>query len=236
MSSKDEQRLGQNIGIGISIVLFVVILYLRYTGAIASPAEIVAIIEEWYVRYGLWVVLISAFIEGLFPLNLYYPGSTAILLGVAFAVKNGFSVPLYVITIIIGFYVAYTINYFVGRHGIYKLLLRFGYGDALKETEVSLREKGPRIMLSAFFHPNLAAIVTTGAGVIKMPFAQFALWTLISLVIWDTVWGIIAYFTGEYVIKLFSSWLVIPFMVFWLALVYVFLPRGKSRKPVLSKP
>ncbi len=237
LPTKEEQELGEKIGIIVSIGLFVLVLYLRFSGVIATPAEITEQLQNWYREYGAWFVFISAIIEGIFVINLYYPGSTAILLGVAFAVNNHQSVPFYVTLIIIGFYLSYLFNYWLGKHGVYKLLLKFGYGDVIEGMQDTLREKGPRIMLTSFFHPNLAAIVTTGAGVINMPFKTVALWSAISLIIWDSIWGLISYLTGPYVIKLFSSWLFIPVMILWMALAFIFIPRRKQEKaqPVLSK-
>lgn len=210
----------------ISIVVGVgLLLVLRL---IATPEEIVSKLAGWYGQYGYWVVFISALIEGMFVINLYFPGSTAILLGGALASQNELSAIILVLLIILGFFISYIFNYFIGKFGLYQLLLRFGYGEAIEGTKESLITKGPKMMLVSFFHPNVGSVVATGAGIINMPFRQFATWCLVSLIIWDTIWGIIVYALGSQVIYLLGSWLAIPFMLFWVFLIYFILRRHST--------
>lgn len=206
------------------------LFYLRYSGVIASPEEIVSYLDDWYSRYGYWVIFISALIEGIFVVNLYFPGSTAILLGVALATQNELSGIILVMLTIIGFFLSYCANYFLGKYGLFQLLLRFGYGDILEDIKQSISEKGPRIMLTTFFHPNIAAAIATGAGVINMPFKQFAIWCFLSLILWDIIWGILVYVLGEYILKLFGSWMIIPFTILWTALIFIVLNTGSIKR------
>lgn len=192
---------------------------------IATPAEIVSKLAGWYGQYGYWVVFVSALIEGIFVINLYFPGSTAILLGGALASQNELSAIILVLLIILGFFISYVFNYFLGKFGMYQLLLRFGYKDVIEGTRESLVTKGPKMMLVSFFHPNIGSVVATGAGIINMPFRQFIVWCLASLILWDTIWGIVVYALGSQVIYLIGSWLAIPFMLFWIFLIYFILRR-----------
>lgn len=210
----------------ISVVVGVGLLVLMRL--IATPEEIVSNLTNWYEQYGYWVIFISALVEGIFVINLYFPGSTAILLGGALSSQNELSTVLLVVLIILGFFIAYIFNYFLGKHGLYRLLLRFGYKDAIEGTRQSLVLKGPKMMLVSFFHPNVGSVVTTGAGIINMPFKQFLLWCFVSLVIWDTIWGIIVYTLSSQVISLLGSWLAIPFMLVWVALIYFILRRHRQ--------
>lgn len=210
----------------ISVVIGVGLLVLMRL--FATPEEIVSNLTSWYEQYGYWVIFISALIEGIFVVNLYFPGSTAILLGGALSSQNELSTVLLVILIILGFFISYVFNYFLGKYGLYRLLLRFGYKEAIEGTRQSLILKGPKMMLVSFFHPNVGSVVTTGAGIINMPFRQFLFWCFVSLVIWDTIWGIIVYTLSSQVINLLGSWLAIPFMLIWIALIYFILRRHKQ--------
>ena len=210
----------------ISVVVGVGLLLLLRL--IATPEEIVGKLADWYGQYGYWVVFISALIEGIFVINLYFPGSTAILLGGALASQNELSAIILVLLIILGFFISYIANYFLGRYGLYQLLLRFGYKEAIEGTKESLIAEGPKMMLVSFFHPNVGSVVATGAGIIKMPFRQFAIWCLVSLIVWDTIWGVIVYALGSQVIYLLGSWLAIPFMLFWVFLIYFILRRHST--------
>lgn len=211
----------------ISVVVGIGLLVLMRL--VATPEEIVSNLTNWYEQYGYWVIFISALVEGIFVVNLYFPGSTAILLGGALSSQNELSAILLVLLIILGFFIAYTFNYFLGKFGLYRLLLRFGYKDSIEGTRQSLVLKGPKMMLVSFFHPNVGSVVTTGAGIINMPIRQFLLWCFISLVIWDTIWGIIVYTLSNQVISLLGSWLAIPFMLVWILLIYFILRRNPIR-------
>lgn len=210
-----EQTIAQLIGIGAVFAAFGLLLYLRIQEIIPGPEKIVSLLETLYARHGYSVVLISALIEGIFLLNYYFPGSSAILLGVIFASRSGLSVPLVIALAVSGFFISYSINYFIGRHGISRLVAKFGYGQILTQTEKELRAKGPKMIFSSYFHPNLAVLVSVGAGVIRMPYWQFAFASLGSLIFWDTAWGLLAHALGEQVLKLFESWLIFPVMALW---------------------
>lgn len=210
-----EKEIAQWVGAGFLLVLVGLVIYLRVKGIIPSPAKIIDLLEQGYASYGYWVVFLSAILEGLIIINLYFPGSTAILLGVILAERSGLSVPLVVTIAIIGFSISYSANYFIGRFGVSRLLERFGYGQVIEETSEKLKEKGPRMILTSLFHPNLGAFVTTGAGVIKMPVWQYAIATLTGLTVWDSVWGLLAYTFGEHILRLFESWLIIPLLLAW---------------------
>lgn len=225
-SSKVESKSGFKklvisiiVGIGLLLVMRLM----------ATPEEIVGKLAGWYGQYGYWVIFISALVEGTFVVNLYFPGSTAIVLGVALASQNELSGTVLIFLTILGFFISYNLNYFLGKYGLYRLLLRFGYKDIIEGTRESLLAKGPRMMLASFFHPNVGSVVTTGAGIINMPLRQFVIWCLISLLIWDTVWGVVVYVLGSQVINLLSSWMAIPFMLLWILLIYFILNRNKPR-------
>lgn len=210
-----EKEIAQWVGAGFLLVLAGLVIYLRVKAIIPGPAKIIDLLEQGYANYGYWVVFLSAILEGLVIINLYFPGSTAILLGVILAERSGLSVPLVIVTAIVGFSISYSVNYLIGRFGISRLLDRFGYGKIIKETSEKLKEKGPGMILTSLFHPNLGAFVTTGAGVIKMPVWQYAIATLTGLIVWDSIWGLLASTLGEQIIKLFESWLIIPLLIAW---------------------
>lgn len=231
---QDKTRLKKLI---LSSIIFVgLFVLLRVSGIFGRPEEIVSHLSNWYIQYGYWVIFISALVEGIFVINLYFPGSTAILLGVALASQNELSGTILVALTILGFFLSYLFNYFLGRYGYYQLLSRFGYEDTIDGARASLIEKGPKIMLSSFFHPNLGSVITTGAGVIQMPFGQFVVWSLVSLIVWDTIWGIVVSLLGSRMLELLGSWLAIPFMIFWVMLIFVILRRQSGQKGSRQAP
>lgn len=224
--SEKEQELAKLVGVGIVLGVVLFLIFLRAKGIIPGPDIIVSYLETLYTNYGYPVVFISALIEGLVLVNLYFPGSTAIILGVIFASRSELSVPLVVALAIGGFLISYTANYFIGRHGLNKLLKKCGYEESLKNIQNSLKEKGGRAILSSYFHPNLAALVSTGAGLIGMPYLKFIGASALALILWDSLWAFVAFQLGERALKLFESWYIIPVTILWSLLAFYLAKRN----------
>lgn len=222
--------------IGLAIIAAVILAYFYYTDSPISANRFLILVENWYVRYGYVTVFLAAFVEGLFPLNIYIPGSTSIVLGVVFAQRTGLSLPWFTALIILGFFLAYCVNYMTGRYGLHRLIERLGYGEVIKETEERLKKHGPKLLFGALVHSNLASITTTGAGIIRMPIYQFLSWTLAAVIIWDTLWVLGLMVVGEQLVNAASSWYALPILIIWGLIALVIWPKHKSPSTKLSKP
>lgn len=230
--SEKEQQIAQYISLGIIIIATIILTYLRIKGVIPGTDAVIEWLEGWYAKYGYTVVFISALLEGLFLANLYIPGSTAIVLGVVFAQRSGLSAPLMVALAILGFMISYTVNYFVGYYGLHRVIAKSGYVKELTETSERMSKSGPLIIFTSFFHPNLAALMSVGAGIIQMPFLKFFSMTTVALIFWDSVWGLLAFYLGEQVLKVIENPWAAPLIMLWV-LVALYLPtRIFGRKKV----
>lgn len=226
LSQKEQERL-QWITFVIAILFAAVFAILRLKGIIPGPGKVILFLQSLYADYGYLVVFVSAVLEGLIGLNFYFPGSTAILLGVIFAQRSNLSIPAVVLLTIIGFTISYTANYFIGKHGVHKLSQKLGYGETITKQGTKLAKNGWWTIFSCYFHPNLAAIISTGAGLIKMPFWKFTLISTLSLIFWDSLWAILASRFGESIIKATES----PYAGF-IILAWTFLALYISYKQV----
>lgn len=215
--------------IGLGAVLAILLgAYLAYGDTPLNIKHILSLVEGWYARYGYLTVFVAAFLEGLFPLCFYIPGSTSIVIGIVFAQRAGLSLGWFTALIILGFFLAYCINYATGRYGVYKLLDKLGYSHQIKEVQQRLQDRGPKMLFGALFHSSLGAISSTAAGVIRMPLLAFIQWTLLGVVFWDLLWVGGLYFVGDTLIELASSWYAIPFVLAWSLLAVFLLPRTKK--------
>lgn len=180
--------------------------------------EMVFIVKSYFDNYGLWIVFIGALIEGFFILGQYFPGGFVIFLGVISSVGD---VPRAVSTVLItslSFFIAYTLNYFIGKYGWYKLLQKFGFGHSIEKAKEKLSNQGLNAVIFGYWEPNLASIIATSAGIMKINFVKFTLYSLSGILLWNMFWGVLVYSLGEsalkiiglkYVLIIFGVWAVV---------------------------
>jgi membrane protein DedA with SNARE-associated domain len=162
--------------------------------------------------YGLPLSFVGAFLEGLFCIGWYFPGSSIIFLSVIFAGSAQYAA-LSVVVVTTALYLAYCCNYFLGKHGWHRLLVRFGMQNQLDDAERQLNRHGLRAIFFTFWNPGLASLVATAAGTLRYPFKRFALASFVALSIWNTFWGVLAYVVGEKIIEYVFSYTFILIMI-----------------------
>ena len=101
-------------------LFFFIVFFLSYFvwQALHLPdqSEILVTAQKYFQEYGLIVVFLSAIIEALLLVGLYYPGGLVILLGVIFAGPNPLVVALTVSVVTLGMFAGYIINFFLGKY------------------------------------------------------------------------------------------------------------------------
>ncbi len=119
--------------------------------------------------YGLWAIGAAYFIEGLFLISFYWPGSFVLFLAVAAA--SG-SIPLllkiWIVVNLAGF-AALASNAAIGRYGLHNLLLRlFGSELYLRATRVAER-RGTLALIILGFHVNWLAMAVVYFASLRKP-------------------------------------------------------------------
>lgn len=213
------------------IAILFVLLY-KLLG-LPSPDELVELAKNYYSRYGYWVVLFGALIEGALFVNWYLPGSIIMVLGVLFAKQNNQNIVLVIILIMLGFLTTSILNYFLGKYGWYHLFLKLGLKEPLEEIKKKVENKGLQIIFATYFHPNVGALTATSAGILKLDFKKFLLYSLIAIILWNALWAVLVYFSGPIIIKLLSQRLLIPILILWLIYLTI---RYIKHKPVPPVP
>lgn len=196
-----------------------------------SDEELVEIIRGWFNQYGLWIVLVSAIIEGMLLVGWYYPGSMVIFLGVIFAGKDISQVIITVFFVTIGLFMAYILNYIIGKYGWYKLLLKFGIKEPIESAKRRLTKYGFGGIFGSYFMPNLAALTSTAAGILHFPFRKFFIYSLGAVSIWNIFWGSLVFFLGESALNLVANIYVI-FIGIGIWIIFRLLRRPK---PAISE-
>lgn len=202
-----------------------------------SYTEINAWVKEIFVDHGYWVVFVGAIAEGLLFVNWYLPGSVVVVMGVALARDSGLSVLWMTTLITAGFFLTAVFNYALGRFGWYRLLMKLGLADTLNKTKKKVEKHGHKIIFGTYFHPNVGALTATSAGILRLSFYRFLLFSILALIIWNTLWTIVVFISGPAIVEIvnfknlliiISSWIVVLLLIF-------IRKKIKAQKPVTEE-
>lgn len=194
-----------------------------------SEGQLVQMAKTYFDKYGLITLLISSIVEGLLLIGWYYPGSLVIFLGVIFAGKNVGNVAEAVAVITVGMIIAYVINFFLGKYGWYRLLLTVGLKKSLASAQGRLAKHGLMAIFISFWHPNLAAITSTAAGILQFPFKKYFYYALPATILWNVFWGALVYFMGEASLALVGIRFIIIAIAVWI-LYKLWTRKGENDK------
>lgn len=218
MAEKDE-KLPVSAYIGFALLVAYVILIIIVRINIPDAETVIRIVTDLYQRFGYGIVFFSGIIEAMFLLGLYFPGSAAILLGAVVARSGAVFLPLIIFFGTLGILIGYVINYFMGKHGWYHALARFGLEQSILETEKKLKKHGTKAFFVAYISPNSGSLISTAAGVMQMPFQKFLLISIACQAFWSTVWAVVAYLIGPVFVELFLkyfTYIIWVIIAFWL--------------------
>lgn len=210
------------------ILMFSAFMALYQLFDMPTTEEVIAFIKKYYDQYGYWLVFLGALAEGALLLNWYLPGSLVVVMGVVFSKPDPVKAALIVVLIIVGFFLTTLFNYALGRYGWYRLLLKLGLQKPLDETRAKVESKGLPIVFSTYIHPNLGALTATCAGILRLPFKQFCLYSIGALVAWNTLWGLVAYFAGPQILNYLTTPTIIAALLIYM--IYAGIKHWKKNK------
>lgn len=181
--------------------------------------ELIVIARQYFEQFGLITVLIASIIEGALLAGWYVPGGLVIFLGVILSNSHTQAI-LSVIATIVGFLIAYTFNYFCGKYGWYKVLLKLGIKSSLEKSEKEFAKHGFKTIYMSYWEPNLASLTSTAAGIAQAPFKRFFIVSLIATVLWAAFWGTAAYIFGEQILE-YLGIVFFGVMIVWIIFIIV---------------
>ncbi|MCG8092941.1 MAG: VTT domain-containing protein [Candidatus Thiodiazotropha endolucinida] len=186
------------------------------------PSEMAEIAKRFYNEYGIFSLLVAAFVEGLFMVNIYFPGSFVILLAVFLSTKGLDELGAIALVSWVGFVLAGQLNYWMGRAGFYKVLLRLGKRDSVQNMQEWMGKRGSLAIFIAAIHPNFLAISQVCMGISNEGYRKNFLFSAGSLLFWVPFWTVVAAVTLKQIDLKDSNqawYVVIIFLVWGLVLV-----------------
>ena len=206
--------------LGLSVAMFGILLALYAAWILLDlPREetLIPIANEFFQRYGLITVLISATLEGLLLVGWYFPGSLVIVLGLILAGHDVLRLAQVATMAATGLCTAYLINFFVGKYGWFRLLLALGLKEPLEKAQSRLAKYGVGAIFATYWQANLASLTSTAAGVLRLPFVTFLLASIGATVLWITFWSTLIYFLGAAAMTLVNLRYVLIAIALWIA-------------------
>src|SRR3954469_18679969 len=194
------------------------LLYAVWLALDLPPEETLAQIAKTYLdRYGVVIVLISAYLEGLLLIGWYFPGTLVIVLALIFAAPQPSRFALVAAIAGSGLIGAYVTNFFAGRYGWYRLLLAFGLRAPLENAQRRLTKYGLSAIFTTYWQANLASCISTAAGILQFPPARFVVYSAIAEALWATFWASIIFFLGKSALALVGSRMILLMIMLWIA-------------------
>lgn len=177
----------------------------------------IEIAREYFSRYGLVIIIVSSFIEGLLIVGLYFPGSIVFFFGLIVAGNNIGQVAEVACFAILGIWAAYIVNFYVGWFGWYHVLIAFGLKEPLENAQRKLQRYGLNAIAMTFWHPNIGAVVSTAAGVLHFRARTFLPVSFVAVAFWLSCWSVLVFWLGPNAISILGFRVLIVLLLIWMA-------------------
>jgi membrane protein DedA with SNARE-associated domain len=208
------------------------LLYAIWLALDLPPEETLAQIARTYLdRYGIVIVLICAYLEGLLLIGWYFPGNLVIVLALIFAAGEP---PRFVLVAVLagsGLLSAYVTNFFAGKYGWYRLLLAFGLREPLDNAQRRLTRYGLSAIFTTYWQANLASCISTAAGILQFPPARFVVYSAIAEALWVTFWASIIFFLGSAALSLVGFRMILFLIMLWVAGRLIYRWKFAEKRP-----
>lgn len=192
---------------------------LHRMGLIPTPVELEGSLAS-IVRRQLLFLAPIALAENLVGFNVYFPGSIAILLGMASTGGHPSLALLAWIAIVLPGVVGQQLSYWLGRTGF----ARASGPSPTKHLGVAL-EWG--LYAGTMWHPQVASLTSAAAGAEGLSYRHYLSRFLPVFLLWQVFWGALMYSVGASVAKGFG-WMLWLFLVYLAAWTILDLHRARS--------
>jgi len=214
----------------LAVLAIFALLYLVWLALDLPPEQtIIAIGKSYLDRYGLFIVLICAYLEALVLIGWYFPGTLVIIFAMIVAAPEPVR---YVETAAIagfGLYCGQVTNFFAGKYGWYRLLLAFGLREPLENAKRRLTKYGLSAIFTTYWQANLASCISTAVGILQFPARRFVVLSFIAQTLWFMFWATLIFLLGPAALSLAGFRMILLLIVIWIVARLIY--RWKFEKP-----
>jgi membrane protein DedA with SNARE-associated domain len=170
-----------------------------------SAAELVQIVVDLFNEYGLIIVFFAAVIESLLLIGGYFPGTLIIFLSLSLVGGDLQKTALTVLTATAGMLVGYSFDYFLGKGGVTRILKKLQMEKEVHKLQREIERQGVRAGFFLYILPGFGALISTTFGIIKYDFKKFFVFMLLTVLAWNSLWGLTGYLFGGSMMKVIES-------------------------------
>jgi membrane protein DedA with SNARE-associated domain len=173
------------------LLFFTLLHAASITGVLPSINDLGALVKTFFDDYGLVAIGVLSFIENIIGVNAYFPGSIVILTGMSLTAGQPLRGIMTFGVITLFAFLAYNINYFIGRLFKKNTLLEGRHTNSSK-TNIELWVW----YFGSFWHPHFAALTCVITGSEGFSYRWFAFRLLVVGIFWNAFWAITMYNIG----------------------------------------
>jgi membrane-associated protein len=161
--------------------------------------SIFQILSEFFARFGYWVVFFGVMAENI---GVPFPGETVLLFAGFLAYQGKMHILPAILTAIAGATTGSILGYLLGWYGgspvVNRLLARFPrLRKRYDEAQTMFLKHGQWAVFAARFITGLRVFAGVLAGVLRMPFSTFLLFSFVGAVCWALVIGYVGFVFGS---------------------------------------
>ena len=173
--------------------------------------------QAYFEQYGLITLFVASFIESVFMISFYFPGSFVVVLAILVSDRSLSSLSIIVLIGWSAVLAATAINYWLGREGFYRFLLKFGSRQLVDRMQVWLNRNGPLTIFLSAFHPNFLAVGSICMGIAREGLLKTLGLSFIGIAFWIPVSVYVLGFVlpNPQEDTAFLYWFVVGFLVLW---------------------
>jgi membrane protein DedA with SNARE-associated domain len=163
--------------------------------------DIVEFAKQQYNNYGYWIVFLGALLENTIILGLFLPGGTLVILGAVNASTGTLSIWWVVLLGWLGLFLGNITDYWLGRLGLYNLIVRLPIHKTLQPhmdtAHEFLKARGAVAISVSMFLGGIRSFVMLTCGTVKFPFWKFVLYQIPASFVWNAIYCLLGYFLAE---------------------------------------
>ena len=161
--------------------------------------SIFQILSDFFARYGYWVVFFGVMLENI---GVPIPGETVLLFAGFLAYQGKIHILPAILTAITGATTGASLGYLLGRYGGTSVVNRFLRRFPRVATRYDNAQKmflkyGQWAVFAARFITGLRVFAGILAGVLRMPFSIFLVFSFAGAVCWAVVIGYVGFLFGS---------------------------------------
>lgn len=196
--------------------------------------RILPLVTEYnYMAYAIG--FFAAFIETLFGIGMFIPGSTVVVVLAALSSKGYFHIGFLIPAVLLGGGLGDFANYVLGHRIGMKIVGKnfFFWNEKIFQSGKEFFEKyGGKSVFIARFVPSLRENIPFISGIFQMQMRVFIFWDILGVTIWGIGWCLIGYYLGNYlnITKKLMFIFGVGIFIFTGICVYLKIRKEKKRK------